>query len=269
MRNLVSFGTLHLCVSVGVAAALLSASLATAGEAAVKPNTPMQTPKQFQVRKTQKLKANYLLFLPKGYVAAKKAQSQRWPMIFFLHGAGERGTDIWKVAVHGPPKHVATHPDFPFIVVSPQCPDGQIWSKDTLLALLDEVTEKYAVDKSRIYLTGLSMGGYGTWDLGLTYPERFAAMAPICGGGELITLLLSNGQKSGALKSLGIWAFHGAKDPVVPLHESQRMIDFVKKAGVSEAKLTVYPEAMHDAWTETYSNPELYDWFLKHRRGNP
>lgn len=252
----------------GLAATVLSACLAAAGEAAYKPNSPMQNPQQFQARKAQELHAKYLLFLPKGYNAEGR-QNQRWPLILFLHGAGERGHDIWKVAVHGPPKYVATHSDFPFIVVSPQCPDGQIWSKNTLLALLDEVTEKYAVDKSRVYLTGLSMGGYGTWDLGLAFPERFAAIAPICGGGELITLLLSSGQKSGSLKSLGIWAFHGAKDPVVPLNESERMIDFVKKAGVSEAKLTVYPEATHDAWTETYNNPELYEWFLKHRRGTP
>ncbi len=268
MRQL-SAGTSGRFNYVFLAFALASACLAGAGEAPFRPNTPMQTPKQFQVSKTQKIQVNYLLFLPKGYEAAKNPQSRRWPLILFLHGAGERGTDIWKVAVHGPPKNVATHPDFPFIVVSPQCPDGQIWSKETLLALLDEVIEKYAVDKQRVYLTGLSMGGYGTWDLGLSGPERFAAMAPICGGGELITLLLSSGQKSTALKSLGIWAFHGAKDPVVPLHESERMIDFVKKAGASEARLTVYPEATHDAWTETYNNPELYEWFLKHRREAP
>ncbi len=250
--------------------ALVMTALSTcpgpAGEAAFKPNTPMQTPKEFKLQKMQALQANYLLFLPKGYDGGK---TERWPLILFLHGAGERGTDIWKVAVHGPPKYVATHPDLPFIVVSPQCPDGQIWSKEILLALLDEVTKKYAVDQQRIYLTGLSMGGYGTWELGLAYPEKFAAIAPICGGGELITLLLSSGEKAGALKTLGVWAFHGAKDPVVPLRESERMVDFVKKAGVSDVRLTVYPEAQHDAWTDTYNNPELYDWFLKHKRGNP
>jgi predicted peptidase len=186
-----------------------------------------------------------------------------------LHGSGERGTNIWKVATHGPPKNVVEHPEFPFIVVSPQCPDGQIWTNDVLLALLEEITKQYAVDTNRVYLTGLSMGGYGTWNLGLTYPEKFAAIAPICGGGELITLLLATQEpvKAAALKSLGVWAFHGAKDPVVPLAESQRMVDFLKqRAGVPEVKFTVYPEAHHDAWTETYKNPELYDWFLKHER---
>jgi predicted peptidase len=187
-------------------------------------------------------------------------------LILFLHGAGERGTDVWKVATHGPPKNVVEHPDFPFIVVSPQCPEGQFWSNDLLLALLDEIGRKYAVDPERIYLTGLSMGGFGTWSLGVSHPERFAAIAPICGGGEWISVVLSSRDRIQELKSLGVWAFHGAKDPVVPLDESQRMVDALKKVGVHEVKLTVYPEAGHNSWTETYNNPELYKWFLEHRR---
>ncbi|MCX6926869.1 MAG: prolyl oligopeptidase family serine peptidase [Verrucomicrobia bacterium] len=220
--------------------------------------------KHFQFKKTQSTELDYLLFLPKGYDA--KAE-KRWPMMLFLHGAGERGTDIWKVATHGPPKNVATHPYFPVIVVSPQCPEGQVWSKETLLALLNEITTQYAVDTNRVYLTGLSMGGYGTWSLGLSYPERFAAIVPICGGGETISVLLSSRQKHAALKTLGIWAFHGGKDPVVALEESQRMVDAAKKAGAQDVKLTVYPEAGHDSWTATYNNPELYEWLLKHERG--
>jgi predicted peptidase len=135
-----------------------------------------------------------------------------------------------------------------------------------LLALLDNITAKYAVDTKRVYLTGLSMGGYGTWDLGLAYPERFAAIVPICGGGQVITVLLASDAKGQALKTLGVWAFHGGKDPVVPLEESQRMVDALKKAGVPDVKLTVYPEAQHDSWTETYKNPALYEWLLKHER---
>jgi predicted peptidase len=220
--------------------------------------------KHFQFKQTQSTELDYLLFLPKGYDARAE---KRWPMMLFLHGAGERGTDIWQVATHGPPKNVATHPDFPFIVVSPQCPEGQVWSKETLLALLNEITTQHSVDTNRIYLTGLSMGGYGTWSLGLSYPEKFAAIVPICGGGETISVLLSSRQKHEALKTLGIWAFHGGKDPVVALEESQRMVDAAKKAGAQDVKLTVYPEAGHDSWTETYNNPELYEWLLKHERG--
>jgi predicted peptidase len=218
---------------------------------------------QAHLKTTRSVSVNYLLFLPKGYEA--KA-GKKWPLMLFLHGAGERGTNVWKVATHGPPKKVAQDLDFPFIVVSPQCPEGQVWSKETLLALLDEMEAKYAVDRQRVYLTGLSMGGYGTWDLGFSYPERFAAIAPICGGGELITPLLASPSKRQALRTLGVWAFHGARDPVVPLAEGQRMVDAVRKAGATDVQFTVYPEAEHDSWTESYANPALYEWFLKHRR---
>src|SRR5262249_25621257 len=149
---------------------------------------------------------------------------KRWPLMFFLHGAGERGSDVSKVATHGPPKLVAQRHDLPFIIVSPQCPEGHIWSNDILLGLLDEVLATYSADGNRVDLTGLSMGGYGTWSLGISYPERFAAIAPICGGGDLIPLLLASGAKAEALKTMGVWAFHGGKDPVVPLEESNRMV---------------------------------------------
>ncbi len=223
----------------------------------------VQLPKSFKRMISTTVGANYLLFLPKEYAAQK---SKRWPLILFLHGAGERGTNIWKVAVHGPPKIVKDKPDFPFIVVSPQCPAGQMWDDNVLLALVDEMMANYRVEKGRVYLTGLSMGGYGTWRLGLAYPERFAAIAPICGGGDPVALLLADRKRVEAVKTLPVWAFHGAKDPVVKLEESQRMVDALKRAGCKEVELTVYPEAQHDSWTETYNNPKLYDWFLRHKR---
>jgi predicted peptidase len=247
----------------GAALLALTARPCAQGVAGGNNHSNVQMVKQLQFKGAQTINVTYLLFLPKGYDA--KAE-KRWPMILFLHGAGERGTDIWKVAVHGPPKNVSTHPDFPFIVVSPQCSEDQIWSREVLLKLLDEITAKYAVDTNRIYLTGLSMGGYGTWDLGLSYPDRFAAIVPICGGGQTISVLLPGRDQGPALKTLGVWAFHGGKDPVVPLEESQRMVDALKKAGAQDVKLTVYPEAGHDSWTETYNNPELYQWLLKHDR---
>src|SRR5882757_4227994 len=137
-----------------------------------------QMAQTFHFKKTQQLNVGYLLYLPKNYGAPDK----KWPLLLFLHGSGERGTDIWKVAAHGPPRNVTNQTDFPFIVVSPQCPEGQVWSNDPLLGLLDDITARYAVDTTRVYLTGLSMGGYGAWSLGTTHPERFAALAPICGG---------------------------------------------------------------------------------------
>jgi predicted peptidase len=242
---------------------LLPLLLALCGCANLKNSTAMkpgQTAQKFYLERKQVLSANYLLFLPDGYGADA---AKHWPLILFLHGAGERGSNIWLVAKHGPPKIDTTETNFPFIVVSPQCPEGKIWSNDLLLALLDEIETKYAVDTHRVYLTGLSMGGFGTWSLGLSHPEKFAAIAPICGGGEIITPLLADKAK---LASLPVWAFHGAKDPTVPVEESEHMVNYLKKIGVKEVKFTVYPDALHDSWTQTYANPELFAWFLQHSR---
>ncbi|MGA3145452.1 MAG: prolyl oligopeptidase family serine peptidase [Verrucomicrobiota bacterium] len=226
-------------------------------------SAPLQTARHFSVTQTRILSANYLLFLPTGYAAQT---GKKWPLILFLHGAGERGSDVWLVAQHGPPKVAPQSTNFPFIVVSPQCPPDKIWSNDLLLALLDEVTTNYAVDTHRIYLTGLSMGGFGTWTLGLTFPERFAAIAPLCGGGDSLTPYLATGARKEALKTLPVWAFHGAKDPVVPPIESEHMVGLLKQLGDKDVKLTIYPDALHDCWTQTYANPELFEWFLKHSR---
>ena len=225
--------------------------------------TEPQQVKSFNGKVTKILSTRYLLYLPKDYEGRTR---KRWPLILFLHGAGERGTDISRVAMHGPPKMVKQGKEFSFIIVSPQCPANRRWDDDLLLALLEEVAGNYKVDKSRVYLTGISMGGYGTWSLGLAHPEKFAAIAPICGGGDPVALLLANPKKVDSIKTLGVWAFHGVKDSVVKLEESQRMVEALKKFGCKEVELTIYPEAQHDSWTETYNNPKLYDWFLAHQR---
>ncbi|MFB2934567.1 prolyl oligopeptidase family serine peptidase [Aerosakkonemataceae cyanobacterium BLCC-F154] len=195
---------------------------------------------------------NYLLFLPKGYETKEK-----WPLILFLHGAGERGDNLNFLKRHGVSRVVEEQADFPFIVVSPQCTHRQYWSVPLLLRLLDEAIANFKVDPERIYLTGLSMGGYGTWHLAAAHPHLFAAIAPICGGGDVDAAF--------NLKNLPVWAFHGAKDRVVPISESEEMVKAVKKIG-GNIKFTVYPETEHDSWTETYNNPELYEWFLAHQR---
>jgi predicted peptidase len=223
----------------------------------------VQQVKSFSKRVSRAVNLDYLLFLPKEYAAKP---DQKWPLILFLHGAGERGTNVWMVAKHGPPKVVKNQPDFPFIVVSPQCAANRIWSDDAVLALLKDIQATYNVDPTRIYLTGLSMGGYGTWSLGLTHPEKFAAIAPICGGGDSLKILLSDPKKAAALKSLPVWAFHGAKDSVVKLSESERMVNALKQAGCTNVQLTVYPEADHDSWTATYDNPKFYEWLLAQQR---
>ncbi len=229
---------------------------------AVKSNQ-VQKPQTFTTQVTRTVTLNYLLFLPRGYDAQA---DKKWPLMLFLHGAGERGSDIWLVAKHGPPKIVAEKPDFPFILVSPQCPAGKTWADDEVLALLDDIEAKYAVDKTRVYLTGLSMGGYGTWSLGIAHPERFAAIVPICGGGDPLKILLPDPKRAEVLKTLAVWAFHGGKDPVVNLSESKRMVEALKKFGCQEVELTVFPEAGHDSWTEAYANPKLYEWLLQHQR---
>jgi len=214
-----------------------------------------QSEKKLNQQITKTVQCDYLLYLPPGY----GEKEQKWPLIMFLHGAGERGDNLELVKKHGPPKLIEQGKDFPFIIVSPQCPRGIWWPEklDTLVALLDEIESKYAVDADRVYLTGLSMGGFGTWSLACRHPQRFAAVAPICGGGQWF---LAN-----RLKNVPVWAFHGARDRVVPLDQSKSMVEAVKRAG-GDAKLTVYPEAQHDSWTATYDNPKLYEWFLSHRR---
>jgi predicted peptidase len=215
-----------------------------------------QEPHSFskEIRKTVSL--NYLLYLPKEYGQDK---GRKWPVILFLHGSGERGTDLDKVKSYGPPKLVSDGKDMPFIVVSPQAPERTSWDPDALLALLDEIGDHYAVDPDRVYLTGVSMGGSGTWRLASAHPERFAAIAPICGTGDP--------SAAPRLANIPTWVFHGAKDDLVPLQASQEMVDALKEAG-NDARFTVYPDAGHDSWTQTYNNPAVFEWFLSQRRSS-
>ncbi len=241
---------------------LLIASLGLASSPALLAEGTQSTG-TYSVSVTKTVKMDYLIHLPEGY---KAGADKKWPLILFLHGSGERGTNVQKVAVHGPPKVAPTMKDFPFIVISPQCASGENWNDEALLGLLDEVSAKFPVNENRVYLTGLSMGGFGTWSLMGTAPQRFAAAAPICGGGNPLRLRLRAPEKQAALKALPVWAFHGAKDTTVQLKESEVMIEALQKIGATDVKLTVYPEAQHDSWTQTYANPEFYKWLLSHER---
>jgi predicted peptidase len=213
-----------------------------------------QHPQSFEKEITKKVGLNFLLYLPKNYGEPAK----RYPLLMFLHGSGERGKDLMKLKVHSIPKIIDTKDDFPFIVVSPQCPEGERWDAETLNALLDEIIAKLSVDTNRIYLTGLSMGGFGTWKFAAAYPERFAAIAPVCGGGTI--------EDTWRLKEMPVWAFHGAKDDVVLPEESERMVASLKRMGNTQTKFTLYPDANHNAWDATYANSELYEWFLQHTK---
>jgi predicted peptidase len=215
-----------------------------------------------RIRSSRERPQPYHLMLPADH---SRRGSRRWPLLLFLHGAGERGTRLSAVTRHGPIQYARRQSDFPFVLVSPLCPKNEIWSVDLLHALVDHVVERWAIDPTRMYLTGLSMGGYGTWDAAVTDPERWAAVAPICGGGGTLPLLLRDPPRRPGLRRLPIWAFHGVKDEVVPCSESKRMVAAFRALG-NPARLTLYPEADHDAWTRTYDNPKLYQWFLRHRR---
>lgn len=195
---------------------------------------------------------DYLLYLPPDY-KEKKA----WPLVLFLHGGGERGNDLELVKMHGPPMLIEQGKHFPFIVVSPQCAKKDWWHPVELAALLDDLATKYKVDQDRVYVTGLSMGGFGSWALAAYAPDRIAAIVPICGGGEPFW--------TKRMPNVAAWVFHGAKDTGVLPKRSQEMVDKLKEQG-GTVKFTLYPEAEHNAWTETYNNPAVYEWLLQQKR---
>ncbi len=232
---------------------MLSISLVPGG--AGKPGG--QSAQKLTVQDTGTDHINYLLYLPSSYGRDIVTQ---WPLIVFLHGSEERGDDPDMVKEYGIPSWLDARDDFPFIVISPQCPTGLRWSPAWIKSLLDEAEGKLRVDESRVYLTGFSMGGYGTWDTAVAYPERFAAIAPIAGGG--------NAGLAGRLKDMPIWAFHGEADVNVPVTESISMVDAVRPY-TKDVKLTIYPNMTHDVWTLTYKNDELYAWFLSHAKTAP
>lgn len=206
----------------------------------------------------EKFILNYLLYLPPGYEDDK---NKKWPLMFFLHGAGERGSNVEFVKRHGLAKEIEQGQNFPFIVVSPQCPLRNWWLH--LLPALDSlfynISSNHQINTNQIYLTGLSMGGYGTWGWSIANPDRFAAIAPVCGGGDPTEVC--------KIKRVPTWVFHGAKDAVVPISESEKMVKALEKCD-GNVKFTVYPEAEHDSWSQTYSNPELFTWFLQHKHNH-
>jgi len=208
---------------------------------------------KFEQHIQKTISLNYLSFLPEGY-----DPSNNYPLIVFLHGIGERGDDPEKIMANGLPQILEQN--LPIILICPQCPDGTIWSMETdaLDAFIDDVIRNYPIDENRMYLTGLSMGGYGTWDYALRYPNRFAALAPVCGG----TLRLED---IGRIKHLPIWAFHGELDKRIPAEGTRLLVRTLEAVG-GNIKATYYPEVGHNAWVHAYSTPELYEWLLRQER---
>lgn len=191
----------------------------------------------------------YIVSYPKDFI-----ESRKYPVILFLHGAGSRGFDTSLLKTNPYFTITDTFKDFPFVSVAPQCHENTWFDLfETLKKLVLDIEKRTFIDKSRIYLMGASMGGYAVWQLAMSMPEHFAAIVPICGGGMY--------WNAGRLANMPVWAFHGGEDKYVLPDESQRMIDAVNKNG-GKAKLTIYPENAHDAWSDTYSNREVYSWLL-------
>lgn len=201
----------------------------------------------------QKIEMKYRLYLPRDY---KRDEAATWPLVVFLHGAGERGNDPQRLGVHGIPREADEGREFPFLVLAPQCPDSSVWimQQDQVMELISRICRDYRVDPQRIYLTGISMGGFGTWEIAMAYPEVFAAIVPICGGGM--------SWRADRLLSTPIWTFHGGKDDVVPIVYTEEMVRALRVLG-NPVQFTVYPEAGHDCWTEVYQREDIYEWLLE------
>ncbi len=201
---------------------------------------------------------DYLLYLPENYDPGKEGG---FPTILFLHGAGERGDSLDVLTAWGPPR-IAQEKGLPFIVISPQCPTNEWWTSmlSPLKGVLDEAISVYNIDTTRIYLTGLSMGGYGTFAFSQVHPEYFAAVAPICGGGTPSMLNFYTQPPT--------WVFHGDEDKIVPIESSQIMVDAMKAAG-GEVKFTIYEGVDHYSFERAYNESGLFDWFLKHQKKLP
>ena len=216
----------------------------------------------------------YRVYSPKGVDNAL-----RMPLVVFLHGAGERGHDNERQLLHGARDllRYSIERQEPMIIVAPQVPLDERWvdvvwdervhrmpedpseSMGLLMGLLTELMSDSRVDPNRVYLTGLSMGGFGTWDLIARWPDTFAAALPVCGGGDTDSAI--------RIKDIPIWAFHGSDDAVVIPERSRDMIQALQRVG-SNPRYTEYPGVGHDSWTETYQNFEVLDWFFRQRRGD-
>ena len=216
-----------------------------------------QKPQNFSGDYVIKVSYSYLLSSPEGYEADT---TKKWPLVIFLHGSGERGNDLEMLKKHGPPKLIAAGQKFPAVIASLQCPSNELWNPHGVKALTDHLTKTERIDASRVYLTGLSMGGFGTWETAFEYPDTYAAIAPICGGAGVRWVTASR------LKHLPAWIFHGDKDGAVPVENSHKIHDALQKLG-APVKLTIYPGVGHDSWTQTYDNPEFWAWLFAQKRG--
>lgn len=180
-------------------------------------------------------------------------------LIIFLHGSGERGTDLEKLKVHGPLKYTQNH-DLDAFILAPQCPENEMWESESLYQLVQKIISENPIDTDRIYLTGLSMGGWGTWNLAIAHPEMFAAVVPICGFVDRVPMM-----NPCALKNIPVRIFHGLMDDVVDVRYSIEMYKKLKNCN-DDIELTIFDDANHDSWTRVYDNPDIYNWILAQKK---
>lgn len=197
---------------------------------------------------TQK-ELSYALHIP-------SSTKEKKPLILFLHGSGEKGNDIEKVKVHGPFKYLKTH-DLDAYVLAPQCPENEYWDSEVLYRLILKIQKEYNIDSNRIYLTGLSMGGWGAWNLAFEHPETFAALVPIAGFVDRVPMI-----ENCKITTIPIRIFHGLLDDVVDVNYSITIYKKLKACN-ADIKLTVFDDANHDSWTRVYDNKEIYDWMFQ------
>jgi len=226
---------------------------------AANPVTTRGLPEQKKILVTGRyVTIRYLLYLPRSYHSDGK---RRWPLILFLHGSTEKGNDIEIVRRNCLPAYLEQIRSFPFVVISPQlAQDKERWNPAELKSLLDAVLPDIRVDRDKMYLTGWSLGANGVWTMAMSYPDLFAAIAPIAGWGDENRVRL--------LKDLPVWAFHGAKDANVAPSESSSMVEALRKEG-GKARFTLYSDFDHDCWAAVYKDSTLFEWFLQHRRFGP
>lgn len=200
----------------------------------------------------QKHELGYALHIPAD-IKEKK------PLLIFLHGSGEKGTDIEKVKIHGPFKYLKDH-KLDAYVLAPQCPENEEWDAEVLYRLILKIQKENNIDSDRIYVTGLSLGGWGTWNLAFAHPDMFAAIVPISGFVDLIQL-----EQTCKIAKIPTRIFHGLMDDVVNIDYAITIYKELKKCN-SNVELTIFDDAGHDSWSRVYDNQEIYDWMFKQVR---
>jgi len=206
----------------------------------------------FNTKITKKVTFNYILVKPENI-------TQKLPLIVFLHGSGERGNDLEKVKTHGPLKYIL-HNTLNTYILAPQCEENKFWDAEELFLLIQNIISKNQIDTNRIYLTGLSMGAWGAWNLAYLHPEMFAALVPIAGFVDRVPMI--EGCK---IKNIPIRMFHGLLDNVVDVQYSINIFKKLKDCN-KDIKLEIFDYDYHDSWTRVYENKEIYEWMLKQHK---